>query len=131
MFDVYLHRQCTTLGECFVLAGKDNWDSKDFVKKLFKSQWGKNILNGVSTNEYTCEAFMYEGLVRELGKKEGKVYPEKILRYAGYLYRYFAATSNMSLSEIYKRAPLSLIEKRYGFYHTQGEDYVKIDLGIE
>lgn len=128
MFDVYLHRQCTTLADCFVLAGKNGWGSQNFINQLFHTEWGHNILTGKSAREYTCEGYMYEGLERELEKKRGKVYPEKVLWYCGYLYRYAAATRECSLEEIYRKIPISTVEKRYGFYHTQDWDYVLNDM---
>ena len=130
MFDSYLHRQCSTLADCFVLSGKDKWCTTDFTDKLFHTDWGINILKGISINEYTCGGFMYEGLVNYNKKVEGNVYPEKILWYCGYLYRYLFANSKHSPAEIYKNAPLQLIEKRYGFYHTQDWDYVMEDLNL-
>ncbi len=128
MFNTFLHRQCQTLANCFVLAGRDNWGSHNFIDQLFHTEWGQNILTGKSVNEYTCEGFMYEGLERYLKKRRGKVYPEKVLWYCGYLYRYAVAESGRSLEEIYERISIDIIEKRYGFYHTQDWDYVIEDL---
>lgn len=130
MFDLNLHRECSTLAECFVLSGKNEWYIEDFVKKMFTSTWGLNILKGISTNEYTCEAFMYEGLENELGYVKGKTYSRQVLWFAGYLYRYLVANSETPPKTIYKKVPISLLEKRYGFYHTQDWDYIMQDLNL-
>lgn len=130
MFNSFLHQECSILANCFVLSGKDKWNSEDFVRKLFHTEWGLNILKGISINEYACERFMYEGLVNYNKKTEGEVYPEKVLWYCGYLYRYIFAHSKCKPSEIYKKASLKKISKRYGFYHTQGWDYVLADLKL-
>ena len=57
MFDLSLHLQCSILAECFVLSGKDNWDSQSFVDQLFTTEWRQNILKVRSIHE------MYFGLV--------------------------------------------------------------------
>ena len=128
MFDWVLNRECDILGNCFVLSGQDNWDTKDFVDKMFKTSWGKNILTGKAVNEYACDNFMYEGLKRECKKKVGTVLPKQVLWFCGYLYRYLIASTNMTPSQVYKLAPLDLLNNRWGFYHTQDWEYIKEDL---
>ncbi len=128
MFSSSLNRECDTLGNCFVLAGQDGWDTKDFVNKLFKTSWGKNILTGKAVNEYACDTFMYEGLKRECKKKDGTVLPKQVLWFCGYLYRYLIANTNIKPSQIYKIVNIDLLNNRWGFYHTQDWEYIKEDL---
>lgn len=128
MFSSLLNRECDTLGNCFVLSGQDNWDTKDFVDKMFKTSWGKNILTGTAANEYACDNFMYEGLKREWKKKTGTVLPKQVLWFCGYLYRYLIANTNMTPSQIYKFAPVDLLNNRWDFYHTKDWEYIKEDL---
>ena len=128
MYDSYLNMQCTTLADCFVLSGKNGWDTHDFINKLFKTKWGRNILTGKAINEFTCEGFMYEGLLKALKFKSGNTYPEKILWFTGYLYRYLC--ESCSLKDVYNKVSIDLIRKRYGFYHTQDWDYIKMDLNL-
>ena len=130
MFDPFLNIKCDVVGNCFRLSKKDSWDSKDLVNKMFKTEWGRNILKGITLNEFSCEDFMYEGLQKELGIKKGKSYNTSVLWYSGYLYKYLGEKSKCSLEEIFLKAPIDLLDKRYGFYHTQDWDYVKEDLGL-
>ena len=97
-------------------------------KVNFKTKWGRNILTGKAINEFTCEGFMYEGLLKALKFKSGNIYPEKILWFTGYLYRYLCESCN--LKDVYIKVSIDLIRKRYGFYHTQDWDYIKMDLNL-
>ncbi len=128
MFNLSLHLQCSTLAECFALSGKNGWDSQSFVDQLFTTEWGQNILKGISINEYSCEGFMYEGLLQRFSKVPGKVHSRNVLWFSGYLYRYLVAKGTRSLDEIHTVANLETIEKRFGFYHTQDWDYIEEDL---
>lgn len=130
MFNSSLNYECKTLAETFILAGRNKWGSEDFAKQLFNTQWGINILNGTSIFEYVCPNYMYEGLEIHLKKNGGKIYPDDILWYAGYLYRYLMENTTEPPSNIYEKAPIALIDKRYDFYHTQDWEYVRLDLGI-
>ena len=131
MFNSMLNMQCNTIADTFVLSGDNNWDSDDFAKKLFNTEWGINILMGISIYEYTCPRYMYSGLVDNLKKKIGKTYSSDILWYCGYLYRYIIENSKDTPKDIYKKAPINKIANGYEFYHTQDWDYVKNDLGIK
>lgn len=44
--------------------------------------------------------------------------------YVGYIYRYWAITEDLPIAKIYKLALLDFMISMYGFYHTQGEEYV-------
>ena len=116
------------MADCFVLSGKDGWDSKEFVNQLFHTEWGRNILKGIAINEFTCKNFMYEGLKQNLEYKSGPVYTDTVLWYAGFLYKYLCETCN--IDDVYNKASIQRIDKRFGFYHTQDWAYVKEDLGL-
>lgn len=128
MFDSLLHTECKIVAKCLVFSGEQGWETEDLLYKFTHSEWGYNILKGYDEHEYACERFMYWGLARELGYKKGRVYPENVLWYTGYLYRYLCETCEPQ--DVYDKANISIIDKRYGAYHTQDWEYVKEDLGL-
>ena len=124
----FIHRQCKTVGYCFMKSGAMGIDSDDFGRKMMNSDYGIMVLTDKRMIEYSDKMFMYEGIEKNLQFKRGKSYEPDILYYAGYLYKYWISTRGENPKKIWKIAPLKLIATRYEFYHTQGFDYVINDL---
>lgn len=124
----FIHIQCKMIAQCFVNSGISGVDSDVFCEQFLTSDYGYSILTDQRMTEYADANFMYEGLERELPLKKGLCYEADILYFAGYLYKYWISTKETDPRAIWKIAPISLIAERYGFYHTQGYDYVIADL---
>lgn len=129
MFPIrYIMKQCEIVAYCFLQSGRDGFDSKDFAEKMMNSEYGTMVLEDRRMIEYSDRGFMYEGILRGMTFNKGEVYDGDVLYLAGYLYKYWISTRNAKAQEIYKIAPIELIDRRYGFYHTQDFDYIINDI---
>ena len=128
LIDSDLNYEAKVIGNVFVKGALKGFDSDDFCYKFLTSDYGSSILQEKRLNEYACDNFMLEGLINNLDFKKGYSYDEDILYYAGYLYKYWISSRNVTSKEVYKLAPIKLIADRFGFYHTQGWDYVINDI---
>lgn len=124
----YMRFQCDMIAKLFIYSAKMGIDSDDFCYKLLNSTYGVDLLTDNKLAEYCGESFMFEGLENELNFKRGSYYSIDILYYVGYLYKYWISTRNIKPQDVYKIAPISMLAKRYEFYHTQDWDYVINDI---
>ena len=125
-FDLF---NCDLFGKCFMLCNKKNIDADDLFQKVMTSQWGKSTLNGNRFQEWCCDTFMFEGFVKYLEPKNSPPkYDDFVLWFTGFLYKYWYETHKTKPEDILSLAPVSLINKRFDFYHTQSWDYIIEDL---
>jgi hypothetical protein len=124
----YVHAQCRIVAQCFVQSANAGYDSDDFAKKFMTTDYGVMVITDHRMIEYSDANFMFEGFQRELKFKQGTHYTQDVLELAGYLYKYWVSTRGADPRKIYIKAPISLINTRYGFYHTQDLDYVIDDI---
>lgn len=126
-FTEYVYFQCRVIADCFMLSVDDGWASEDFTRKVMTQDWGLGVMMDRKMIEYSDYHYMYRGFVNSLNKVEGETYPKHIMEYAGYLYKYWYAFYGVHPMDIYSAVPLSSVVKGWGFWHTQGWNYV-VDL---
>ena len=120
----FLLMDCDTIADLFVLSGKNGYDSDNFCEQVLTSEYGIDVITGKKDREYYDYHYMLEGFEINLKLKRGASYDADVLWFAGYLYKFWVTFRGGEPKQIWKIAPISLINRQYGFYHTQGFDYV-------
>lgn len=121
-------------GQLFELSVDKGYSSIDFVETIFNSKVGNYIYAYTygSVQYWLLHTYTMARLEEELtfkkGTKEEDFINKDVMWYAGYLYSYWATHHEIEAREMYKLAPLELIDRRFGFYHTQGYAYVIQDI---
>ena len=117
-------------GELFVLAASKGYESVNFVELALNTWYGHMVYDDIRANEWLADTYLLAGYEREFGSKliKGPTYPNEVMWFCGYLYRYWGITEDRPIQEIYKIAPFEWLAAHYGFYHTQGEEYVIEDI---
>ena len=121
-------------GELFELSVDMRYSSREFVKTLMTSKVGNYIYAYTygSVQYWLAHTYTMARLEEELTFKKGTMeeefFSKDVMWFAGYLYSYWATHHKITAKEIYKLAPIELINQRYNFYHTQGCEYVIKDI---
>ena len=77
---------CEMSADLFVQSVKKGYDSKDFIEKLMKSETAKHLYNKTDTQMWLGSNYIIETLEQEVQIKKGKLYPEDIMSWIGYLF---------------------------------------------
>ena len=113
----------------FLLSAKLGFDSVAFAEKLMQSRWGDYLYSQTCVDAWLGEPYVMETLIYEEGKPpKGKILPEPILEWVGYLYRYWSLNYPETGKEIYRIAPISLLAQGYMGWHCMSLDLVIEDL---
>lgn len=118
----------TMSGELFRNSVVLGYDSKKFVELLCLTHYGHLVYDDIRANEWLSDTHILEGFKKEFDIPKGKTYHPDKMFFVGYLYRYWGITENISIKKIYELAPLDFMIDRYGFWHTQSEEYVIEDI---
>lgn len=119
-----LHLKCNIFGRVFELSAADNFDSYEFAKKIMTDKSIAWIYETDDCQDWCDGEFLYSELKSGLDFKKGKTLDTYLLHFAGYLYKYWMNTKGTDRAEIYKILPLQRLEASFGFYHTQGWEYI-------
>lgn len=125
--NTFLNYKCNVFGKMLMKSIKDGYDSIQFIKEVMTNQ---NIAMSVfmcDDSQNWCDAtFLYDTIVREMQADipKGETWPEYELWFIGYLYKYWINTRKALRKEILAMMPPELFHTRFGFYHTQGWDFI-------
>lgn len=117
-------RKCKIFAELFRLSAKKGYDSLDFVKKVMTDKTLDWLFAVDDCQEWCDEAFLMSVMERQIDFKKGEILDDYLLWFAGYLYKYWMLKYSLDRRIIYKILPLKRLNASFGFYHTQGWDYV-------
>lgn len=113
-----------TIGKCFEYSTVKNVDSYFFAEQFLNSKMGTAILKGDFLKPYNSFAYMFGLLQKEVSFCKGETYDPYIMWMYGYLVKYWVDNYNVSPKEIWKILPIDVFKDRFGFYHTQGWNYI-------
>ena len=119
------------LGRAFVLSAKEGYESKEFVKAVMSSPKIEFFINVDESADWCDEWFLFANFEQCYKFKKGKTIEEYELWFMGYLYKYWMRTRHMKAKDVYKILPFEEFHNRFGFYHTQGWDYIIEDMTQE
>ena len=77
---------CEMSADLFVQSVKKGYDSKDFIEKLMRSETAKHLYNKTDTQMWLGSNYIIETLEQEVQIKKGKLYPEDLMSWIGYLF---------------------------------------------
>lgn len=124
------HR-CTVIGNMLAKAYVVEIDCYALVEILLTTEYGIMVMEDRRMIEYADAGYMLEGFQWKfelLGSRGYEGDSDFMMKFAGFLYKYWLYVGSETCEEIYRLAPLELILRRFDFYHTQGYDYVIEDL---
>ena len=118
-------RICEIQGEIFVLSIEETeCSSPIFVRRYMKSR----IANRMDTGMFFMEAIESSDLLEELNQEYGATeygkvkYPQEIMYWMGYLYRYWSYALDIRSSSIFNIASAREMSELYAAYHTMSPE---------
>ena len=121
------HWFADTIGKGFALSVNDNYDSLKYTGEFLNSKWGSDVLTEERLKEYNSLPYMYSRSKNSLQLKQGHTYDRYVLWMYGYLVKYWVNKEKVQPGEIWKILPLNRFDELFGFYHTQGWNYIISD----
>ena len=110
---------CKMSGELFALSCKKGYDSEDFINKVMQSEEGNLLYSPNCIDMWLGADYVMQGLENDIYIEKGKVINNDIMRWIGYLYKYWSLTyPNESAKEILKQAPFDTLVQCYLGYHV-------------
>ena len=96
---------CDIQGRLFKLSARIGISSAEFIKVYMKSATAKALDSTYNRMQWAGEEYLLEEVIDEAGdrfEKPGEVYPEELIYWIGYIYRYWHYVTGESSKEIYK-----------------------------
>ena len=125
VFDSNLMWKCEIFGTAFKLSSvRYKYDSEHFVKTVMTDKSLDWLFTNDDCQEWCDGYFLMSVLDYRENFKSGVCADEYLMWWLGYLYKYWMKTRGTSRKEIYKILPFKRFVATFGFYHTQGWDYV-------
>ena len=122
---------CDIQGRLFELSAKKEYSSADFVKVFMSSETAKALDSTYNRMQWAGEEYLLEEVVSAAGDKliaSGEVYPEDVLYWMGYIYRYWHYFANENSEKIYKQASAETMKRNYMMFHTMAPEIAIEDL---
>ena len=107
---------CDIQGRLFKLSARRGIGSAEFIKVFMKSAIAKALDSTYNRMQWAGEEYLLEEVIDEAGdrfEKLGEVYAEELIYWIGYIYRYWHYVTGESSKEIYKQAPVRVMEQNY------------------
>lgn len=121
---------CDIQGRLFKLSVRRGVNSAEFIKVFMKSATAKALDSKYNRMQWAGEEYLLEEVIDEAGerfKKPGEIYPEELIYWIGYIYRYWHYVTGESSKEIYKQAPVKVMKQNYErFYMMTPEKVIEI-----
>lgn len=127
----HLSFKCNMFGKMFARSRNDGYDSFRFIKEVMNNERLEEIIFMRDDSQNWCDnRFLYDTIKEEIGDKfvKGPVLDEYELWFMGYLYKYWINNYFTRRQTVYKLLPPEKFDRRFGFYHTQGWDYIIHDV---
>lgn len=128
-----LNFKCRVFGQMFQRAVHyGNYNIRKFVKQLMTDKVYEDLLMIDERFEWAdeCVLLSYLENTKSFNKCKGIVeeFDDYELKFIGHLYKYWMRTRNTKPSEVYKLLPFDKFHNNFGFYHTQGEEFIINDV---
>ena len=121
---------CDIQGRLFKLFARRGISSAEFIKVFMKSVNAKALDSSYNRMQWAGEEYLLEEVIDEAGdrfEKPEEVYPEELIYWLGYIYRYWHYVAGESSKEIIKLAPVKVMRQNYDrFYVMTPEEVIEI-----
>ena len=121
---------CDIQGRLFENAGKVGYNSEQFIKQFMTSSLAKELDSTYNRMQWAGEEYLLEEFADRCpdAPKDGKLYDNEVLYWAGYVYRYWHFVTGESSKEIYKQAPAETMNTNYLMFHCMDTELAIEDL---
>ena len=122
---------CDIQGRLFKLSARRGISSAEFIKVFMKSATAKALDSTYNRMQWAGEEYLLEEVIDEAGErfeKLGEVYPDEMIYWIGYIYRYWQYDTRESSKEIYKYAPVKIMKQNYERLYMMTPEEVIVQL---
>ena len=119
---------CKASGNLFVATVKSGLDSVGFAEKLFHSEVASVFYNNWTSSNWLGEKYVLEVLDHELHFEKGITLHEDFMYWAGYLYRAWSLAYDETPEEIYRQAPMEVLQQMFLGLHVMSYQMAIEDL---
>lgn len=120
-------KACELQGEIFELSFYAfKCGSSFFIAKYMNSDFAKHLDRKDDNYNYIepHKLMMLMAITyKSLNEKKGKIYPEPVLRWMGYIYRAYSIIKNKKSNKIYKLLKADELLSLYDSFHTYSIEY--------
>lgn len=111
---------CDIQGRLFELALKKGYDCPSFIEKFMNSRCAAALDDIYDRLQWAGEEYILEELNDEVNglKKAGAVYPNEVMYWTGYTYRYWHYYTGEFSREIYLTADAETMRGCWAGFHT-------------
>jgi len=116
-------KQCDVQGRLFELSAEKGLDSKAFIKAFMLSDAAKALDSPYSHMQWAGEEYLLEDVAEKAGlsaNTPAATFPEDVMYWTGYLYRYWHFLTGEGSARIYRQAPADTMRRNYLMFHTMG-----------
>ena len=122
----YIERKCKTDYD----RTKAGYNSEQFIKQFMTSSLAKELDSTYNRMQWAGEEYLLEEFADRCpnAPKDGKLYDNEVLYWAGYVYRYWHFLTGESSKDIYKQAPAETMNTNYLMFHCMDTELAIEDL---
>ena len=121
MMDELQLKLCDIQGRMFELSARKKYDSAAFVRAFMMSDTAKELDSRYNRMRWAGEEYLLEEVETAAGDtltSGGEIFPEDVLYWMGYIYRYWHYYSGENSARIYRQATAETMRRNYMIFHT-------------
>lgn len=112
---------CDIQGRLFELSGEKKLPSAAFIKTFMASETAKELDSRYNRMQWMGEEYLLEEIISSADDTfsgTDEVYPNEVLYWIGYIYRYWHYYTGESSAIILRQAPAATMKRNYMMFHT-------------
>ena len=110
---------CEMSADLFVRSVKKGYDSKDFIEKLMSSETAIYLYDKADTQMWLGSNYIIQTLEQEVSINKGKLYPEDLMSWIGYLFACWNFTYEEDTpKDMIRQAPVDTLTLTYQGLHV-------------
>ena len=127
--DMLQLKLCDIQGRLFELSGDAGYQSDEFIRSFMTSDIAKGLDSSYNRYQWAGEEYLLEELDATCQlKKNGAVFPNDVLYWTGYIYRFWHYYKGTESSKIIKTAAPNTMNKNYTMFHSMAPELAVDDL---
>ena len=128
--DLIQLKLCDIQGRLFELSLQAGYGSEDFMKRFMRSKVARDLDSEYNRMQWAGEEYLLEEFADRCpaAPKDGNLYDNEVLYWAGYVYRYWHFLTGESSKDIYKQAPAETMNTNYLMFHCMDTELAIEDL---
>lgn len=119
MLDALERQLCDIQGRLFELSAKNGYNSRAFIETFMNSETAAYFDLPYDRLQWAGEEYILDNVLDETAiPKDGEIFPNEVLFWTGYIYRYWHFLTGETSREIYKKADAQVMNETYLGFHT-------------